>query len=318
MLARAKICLVIAGIACAIGAAPAVGAATISGSDDDVWNATTTPTYTITGSAPGVEIKWSLRTGDADGPDDLNHTGYSPLTVPLPGLSDGTGYRLIAKETGDHDPDKTRRRFAVDTTPPRVEIATPAPGAVYAQGQVVEADYTCDESICVGPVPDGGLVPTATPGAQSFVVTASDPAGNVVTARRDYTVQGPAIPLTPAPLVPAPPGLVAPASARKPAVLPSPEDAKNMRPRLGATVRSTQPLLRWKEVKGATLYNVQVFRLSGKRLVKVLSIFPIDNQVRVPAGRLMPGAVHVWRVWPMVHGSYTAKPLGISNFEVRK
>ncbi len=278
------------------------------------WNAATTPTYTITGSAPGVEIKWSLRVGDADGSDDLNNTGHSPLTVPLPGLSDGTGYRLIAKETGDHDPDKTRRRFAVDTTPPKVEIASPAPGAVYAQGQDVEADYTCDESICAGPVPDGGLVPTASPGPQSFVVTASDPAGNIVTARRDYTVQGAAIPLTPAPLVPA----VAPASARKPAVLPSPDDAKDMRPRLGATVGSTQPLLRWKKVRGATLYNVQVFRLARKRFVKVLSIFPATNHVRVPAGRLMPGAVHVWRVWPMVHGSYTAKPLGISNFEVKK
>ena len=168
----------------------------------------------------------------------------------------------------------------------------------------------------MGPVPDGGLVPTATPGPQSFVVTASDPAGNIVTARRDYTVQGPAIPLTPAPLVP--PGAVGPASARKPAVLPSPDDAKDMRPRLGATVRSTRPLLRWRKVRGATLYNVQVFRLARKRFVKVLSIFPATNHVRVPAGRLMPGAVHVWRVWPMVHGSYTAKPLGISNFEVKK
>ena len=316
MPARAQILLVVAAAAFAIGAAPALGAATISGSDDDVWNAATTPTYTITGSAPGVEIKWSLRTGDSDGSDDLNNTGYSPLTVPLPGLSDGTGYRLIAKETGDHDPDKTRRRFAVDTTPPRVEIATPAPGAVYAQGQRVEADYTCDESICVGSVPDGGLVPTATPGPQSFVVTASDPAGNIVTARRDYTVQGArSAHARPAR---APPGVVTPASARKPAVLPSPDDARDMRPRLGATVRSTQPLLRWKKVRGATLYNVQVFRLAGKRFVKVLSIFPATNHVRVPAGRLMPGAVHVWRVWPMVHGSYTAKPLGISNFEVRK
>jgi hypothetical protein len=315
MLARTKICIVVAGIACAIGAAPALGAATISGSDDDVWNATTTPTYTITGSAPGVEIKWSFRGGDSAEPDDLNNTGTSPVTVPLPGLSDATGYRLIAKETNDHDADRTRRRFAVDTTPPRAEIDTPAQGAVYGQGQVVVADYRCDELICAGSVPDGDLVPTATPGPQSFLVTAADPAGNIVTARRDYTVTGSApIPLTPAPLVPTRPRPVAPASS----MLPSPDNAKHMRPRLGAEVRSTQPLLRWKEVKDATLYNVQVFRLIGKRLVKVLSIFPTDNQVRVPAGRLRPGAVLVWRVWPMVNGSYTPKPLGISNFEVKK
>ena len=44
------------------------------------------------------------------------------------------GYRLVARETKDHEDDRTRSRFAVDTTPPRVEIDTPAPGAVYAQG----------------------------------------------------------------------------------------------------------------------------------------------------------------------------------------
>ena len=52
--------------------------------------------------------------------------------------------------------------------------------------------------------------------------------------------------------------------------------------------------------------------------MKVLSIFPTSNHVRVPPGRLTPGAVHVWRVWPMVDGRYTPKPLGISNFEVKK
>ena len=315
MLVRAKICLLVTAVACAIAAAQGLGATTISGSDGDVWNATTTPTYTITASEPGAEIKWSFRGGDSGEPDDLNNTGQSPLTITLPGLSDATDYRLVARETKDHEDDRTRRRFAVDTTPPRVEIDTPAPGAVYAQGQQVEADYRCDEAVCAGPVPDGGLVPTATAGPQSFLVTAADPAGNIVTVQRDYRVDGLArIPLEPAPLVPTPPRL------GKPTVLPSPHNAKHMRPHLGATVRSTQPLLRWKELRDprAQLYNVQVFRLSGKRLVKVLSVFPTTNSVRVPAGRLTPGAIHVWRVWPMVNGKYTAKPLGISNFEVKK
>jgi hypothetical protein len=316
MLVRVTIFLAIAGAACAIGAASAVGAATISGGDDDVWNAAGPPTYTITGSAPGVEITWSFRGGDSDEPDDLNNTGQSPFTVTLPGLSDAAGYRLVAKETGDHEPDKTRRRFAVDTTPPRVEIDTPAPGAVYAQGQQVAAGYRCDEGACAGTVPDGGLVPTATPGPQSFLVTATDPAGNTVTVRRDYAVDAPApMTLEPAPLVPVRPKVVAPESAGK---LPTPDNAKGMRPRLGAEVRSTQPLLRWRKVTDATLYNVQVFRFTGKRLVKVLSIFPVRNYVRVPAGRLTPGAIHVWRVWPMVDGHYTPKPLGISNFDVKK
>jgi hypothetical protein len=320
---RAQICFLLAAVACAIYAAPAFGAATISGSDDDVWNATTTPTYTITGSAPGAELRWLFLSDGSvvRNPNDLQNKGVSPLTIPLPGLGDGGGYRLVALEKGDSLRDLVQRRFTVDATPPRVEIRTPAPGAVYGQGQQVEADYSCDERMCVGPVPDGGLVPTATPGVQSFSVTATDRAGNVVTVQRDYTVGGPGpIPLTPAPLVPTPPPVAAaaPAVTGEPVALPPPENARRLRPRLGAKIVSMRPVLRWKARKNAKLYNVQVFRLVGKRLIKVLSAFPRTNHVRVPAGRLTPGATHVWRVWPMVGGSYTPKPLGISNFEVRR
>jgi hypothetical protein len=318
--ARAQLLLVVVAVACAICATPAFGAATISGTDGDVWNATTTPTYTITGSAPGVELRWLLLSDGSvvRNTGDLKNKGVSPLTIPLPGLGDGDGYRLVALEKGDSLRGLVQRRFAVDANPPRVEIRTPAPGAVYAQGQQVEADYSCDERMCVGPVPDGGLVPTATQGVQPFSVTATDRAGNVVTVQRDYTVSGPA--LTPAPLVPTPPPVAAaaPAVTGEPVVLPPPENARRLRPRLGAKIVSTRPVLRWRARKDAKLYNVQVFRLVGKRLIKVLSAFPRVNHVRVPPGRLIPGATHVWRVWPMVGGHYTAKPLGISNFEVRR
>jgi hypothetical protein len=319
---RATIVVLLTAAACAVCAAPALGAAKISGSDDDVWNASTTPTYTITGSSSRAEIRWALVDGDGTPVDaDLKNVGTSPLTITLAGLGDGDRYRLYATDTRDRRLDLTRRRFAVDTTPPRVQIDAPTEGAVYAQGQEVKADYGCDERLCVGPVPDGGLVPTATPGPQSFSVTATDRAGNMVTATRAYTVTGPATaPLTPAPLVPAPavtPVVVAPVAAGGPAALPPPENARHLRPRLGAKLVSTRPVLRWRALKDAKFYNVQVFRLSTKRLIKVLSVFPRLNHVRVPAGRLKPGAVHVWRVWPMVDGNYTPRPLGISNFEVR-
>src|SRR3954452_4455372 len=134
MLPRAKICLLVAAIACAIAAAPGLGATTISGNDGAVWHDTTTATYTITASAPGGAIKCGFRGGDSGEPDDPNNTGQSPLTIALPGLSAATGYRLVARETRDHEDDRTRRLFVVDTTPPRVQIDTPAPGAVYAQG----------------------------------------------------------------------------------------------------------------------------------------------------------------------------------------
>jgi hypothetical protein len=310
---RAQISLVLVALGCAIWAAPGMGAPpTISGSDADVWSAATTPTYTITGSAEGAKLRWVLLGGGsvARGPDDLVNRGESPLTIPLPGLRDDD-YRLFAMEVGERG--LTQRRFAVDTTPPRVQIDTPAAGTVFAQGQQVATGYRCDERSCVGTVPAGDPLPTATPGLQSFIVTATDGAGNVTTVQHDYTV---AAPLTPAPLVPTTPAVVAPAPA--PMVLPPPENARRLRPRLGAKLRSTRPVLRWKAHAGAKFYNVQIFRLAGKRLVKVLSVFPRTNHVRVPPRRLTRGATHVWRVWPMVGGRYTAKPLGISNFEVRR
>ena len=318
---RAQILLVLVAVGCAICATPALGAATISGADGDVWNATTTPKYVITGSAPGVELHWALikergRVIPTGG--ELVNTGTSPATVTFPGLADGDQHRLWAYQIGDRPGSLARRDFAVDTTPPQVEIATPAAGAVYAQGQRVEADYRCDERLCVGPVPDGGLIPTTTQGPQSFSVTATDRAGNMVTVQRDYTVGAPRpAPLTPAPLVPTPATPAVPVAGTETAALPPPENAKRLRPRLGAKLVSTRPVLRWKARKSANFYNVQVFRLAGKRLVKVLSVFPKRNHIRVPAGRLAAGATHVWRVWPMVDGRYTPKPLGISNFEVR-
>ena len=315
---RATISLVLAAVACAICAAPALGAVKISGSDDDVWNATTTPTYTITGSSD-AKIRWALLDDGGDPVNaDLKNGGKPPLTITLTGLADGNKYRLFATQSDDRRPDFTRRRFAVDTTPPRVQIDSPAEGAVYAQGQAVAAGYRCDERLCVGPVPDGAAIPMATLGPQSFSVTATDRAGNVVTVTRNYTVADPAtVPLTPAPLVPPTVTPVPPVVAAQPVVLPPPENARRLRPRLGAKLASTRPVLRWKARKQAKFYNVQVFRVSGKRLVKVVSVFPRTNHVRVPRGRLIPGAIHVWRVWPMVDGHYTPKPLGISNFEVR-
>ena len=54
------------------------------------------------------------------------------------------------------------------------------------------------------------------------------------------------------------------------------------------------PLLRWSPSKGATHYNVQVFR--GTRLV--LSAWPRRSRLRVPRGVLDQGRTYVWVVWP--------------------
>ena len=141
----------------------------------------------------------------------------------------------------------------------------------------------------MGPVPDGAPIPTATQGPQSFSVTATDRAGNVVTVTRNYTVTGPAtVPLTPAPRA----AHGGTRGRRWAAMLPPPENARRLRPRLGARLVSTRPVLRSKALRDAKFYNVpeDLFRLSGKRLIKVLSVFPTTNHVRVPRGRLIPAS----------------------------
>lgn len=321
---RVKTAALAAFAALAIWTAPAWGAPTISGADGDVWNAASPAvTYTITGSAPGVEVGWALTGGHGPGRPPAE-TGPSPLTVTLPDIRDGD-YRLVAAESIRERgrPEAGVRSFSVDRTPPTVEVKQPQNGAVYAMGQKVKADYRCrGERSCAGPVPDGDLLPTAVLGPQAFAVTAVDAAGNVTTLQYGYTVVvAGTTPLTPTPpIAPAPaPGAAPPAQpAPVAAVLPPPENASRLRPRLGARLHSLRPVLRWKPLRGALLYNVQVFRLRGTRLIKVLSVFPRRNSVRVPPRRLKAGAKHVWRVWPMVGTRYTAKPLGISNFEVRR
>jgi hypothetical protein len=95
-----------------------------------------------------------------------------------------------------------------------------------------------------------------------------------------------------------------------------------LRPHDGATVRRAHPpSLRWRAVRKATFYNVQLWR--GKH--KVLSIWP--KGPHVPLNRawtynkrtyhLKPG-LYAWFVWPAFgrHGTY-GKLAGTATFQVR-
>lgn len=82
-----------------------------------------------------------------------------------------------------------------DETDPTVAITIPPEGVVYALGQVVLADYACADEAggsglasCVGDVPDGIAIDTASVGPKTFTVNAEDNAGNVATATHNYSV----------------------------------------------------------------------------------------------------------------------------------
>ncbi len=91
------------------------------------------------------------------------------------------------------DPDSTVA--VLRAGPPSVTIATPPFGAVYAPGQVVDADYSCaDDPVgpgiarCIGTVADGTAIDTSSLGVHSFTVTATSIDGQATTVTNTYVV----------------------------------------------------------------------------------------------------------------------------------
>jgi hypothetical protein len=77
--------------------------------------------------------------------------------------------------------------------PPSVTITTPANGATYTYGQVVDANYSCTAGgtlkSCVGTVVSGSAIDTSTVGSgQSFTVTATDTDSQTTTVTNTYNV----------------------------------------------------------------------------------------------------------------------------------
>ncbi len=138
--------------------------------------------FTFTGTFRFLRTKWGTY-----------GTGDGQFNEPEGVAVDGSGNVYVADTFNNRI-----QRFG-DVTDPTVVLTTPpAVWQYYARNQAVTADFSCtDESggsgiaTCVGTVPDGQLVPTATLGQQSFTVTATDRAGNTGTRTHHYVVADP-------------------------------------------------------------------------------------------------------------------------------
>lgn len=91
------------------------------------------------------------------------------------------------------DPGPTATTTPADITNPTVTLSTPSNRAVYNQGSLVNASYSCADSgsgitSCVGTVPNGRPITTSILGQRTFSVTATDAAGNTTTVTHTYTV----------------------------------------------------------------------------------------------------------------------------------
>jgi len=91
---------------------------------------------------------------------------------------------------------------ATASQPPSASLTTPADGATYSRGEVVRASYSCspggdggtlkpDVAGCSAPVANGAPIDTATAGAHTFEVIATDTDGQVATAFSHYTILQP-------------------------------------------------------------------------------------------------------------------------------
>ncbi len=103
----------------------------------------------------------------------------------FPDQGDDLGENLVGHVFG-----AANFRFEIPAAP-SITITTPANGAVYALNQAIQADYGCTGNgvvSCVGPVANGQNIDTATVGAKTFTVTATDNAGNVSVKTVTYTV----------------------------------------------------------------------------------------------------------------------------------
>lgn len=79
-----------------------------------------------------------------------------------------------------------------DTTPPDITITSPT-AATYLLNQAVPCAYSCGDSddtvtVCAGPVPNGADIDTASIGARTFTVNATDSHGNSSSSSVNYSV----------------------------------------------------------------------------------------------------------------------------------
>jgi hypothetical protein len=191
---------------------------TVTATDTAGQVVTTTHTYTVVdGTAPTVEITTP--------PDGASYAVGDPVTAAYscadedggsglpPDGCVGTvadGAAVDTSTVGPHQFSVTATDTAGNTTTvthdyevtalpdqadPVIELRRPVDGATYGRGEVVEADFACEDepggsglASCTGTRPSGAAIDTSTLGDHTFTVTAADAAGNTDSVTHTYTV----------------------------------------------------------------------------------------------------------------------------------
>ena len=177
---------------------------------------TTRPTVTLTTPAAGaVYDQGQTVNADFSCADEAGGSGLASCVgtvangdpIGTAALGEHT-FTVTARDNAGNETVVTRTYTVRDVTRPTVTLTTPAAGAVYDQGQAVNADFSCADEAggsglasCVGTVANGDPVGTAALGEHTFTVTARDNAGNETVVTRTYTVNAVVVPDTTRPTV---------------------------------------------------------------------------------------------------------------------
>jgi probable HAF family extracellular repeat protein len=154
-------------------------------------NATPTVAPTVTGTKGqnGWYVSATTLTWTVTGGPPPTTSGCGKVSVPD---TTGTTYTCTATNSvGSASKSVTLKK---DTAVPTATITTPTSGQIIKLNSSVTANYTCSDATsgiaaCSGTVPNGGKIPTSVSGAHTFVVAATDRAGNTSTKSVNYTVK---------------------------------------------------------------------------------------------------------------------------------
>jgi hypothetical protein len=133
-----------------------------------------------------VEVSWTVT--DAESPIYEMH-GCDRVKVTDD--TSGTTFTCTAMSAGGRASQSVSIRK--DSAPPTIRIASPSDGIGFYTGQVVSADFGCEDSgsgvaSCAGTVVAGAPLNTGSIGDNQFQVTARDQAGIALSLARKYTV----------------------------------------------------------------------------------------------------------------------------------
>ncbi len=302
--------------------------------------ATRTPVFQASG-LPNAMFSWVLEGFVPDGSTTPVQSGApSPSGTVAPSALDDGAYRLKVRQRNALGTDGQYAivLFTVDGTPP------PAPAGLTGASADGDAQpvftWTAGEPggtfrwQVLGPAGDTRLGPGSVaaapmrlpaalpPGAYTFRLVQADAAGNLsAPADVAFRVAAPPAPgPVPAPIAGAPPATTTSVRPGTTKLVVATIGAARSRPKAGATVRTLAPRLSWPRYRGATVYNVQVYRMQGTRFVKVVSAFPRRNAYVVSAKKLKKGQRYLWRVWPYIGARkrYTATAKAQSWFTVSR